>query len=87
MVVAAKLGENLGITKSGTAYRIESILEKFDLPVKCDLNNDEILAAMISDKKTLSDTIYFVLLKEIGESVLYPIKYKLLKNILKTFID
>lgn len=87
MVVAAKLGENLGITKSGTAYRIESILEKFDLPVKCDLNNDEILAAMISDKKTLSDTIYFVLLKEIGESVLYPIKYKLLKNILRTFID
>ncbi len=73
MAAAARMGEMIGITIPGTASRIESVLSGSGLPVKTDIPVKDILAAIRSDKKKLSDTIYFVLLKEIGDSVLYPI--------------
>lgn len=73
MVIAAKFGEKIGITTPGTSQRIADVLRKYDLPISTDTLADEIISAMRSDKKTFSDTVYFVLLKEIGDSVLYPI--------------
>ena len=83
MVVACKMGEKLGVTKPGTADKVKACLEKFGLPTQCDLPEDEILTAIKSDKKTLSDTVYFVLLKEIGEGILYPMDAKILNQVLR----
>ncbi len=73
MMIAAKMGERIGITVPGTAGRISDVLRRYDLPLKTDLPAADILSAISSDKKKFSDTVYFVLLKEIGEAVLYPV--------------
>lgn len=83
MVVACKMGELLGITKQGTTQKVKSCLEKFGLPTECDLPVEEIQDAIRSDKKTLSDTVYFVLLKEIGEGILHPMDAPTLNQVLK----
>jgi 3-dehydroquinate synthase len=83
MVIASRLGEKLGVTKAGTADRIEKCLAKLSLPVKNECDIDQIIGAIKSDKKTFSDTVYFVLLKEIGEGVLYPIHQDVLSSALR----
>lgn len=83
MMAACRMGEKLGVTKPGTSVRVRSLLEKFSLPVKIDLSADEIRHAIRSDKKTLSDTIYFVLLREIGEGILYPMSPAALNEVLE----
>ena len=86
MVIAAKLGEKAGITKQGTCDRIINCLNKFGLPVKSEVDFDEIIKAIDSDKKNFSEKIYFILLKDIGEGILYPFKRDELYNILREVI-
>jgi len=83
MVTACEMGEVLGVTKEGTSEKVKACLGKFGLPTECDLPVDEILTAIRSDKKTLSETIYFILLKEIGEGVLYPMNAATLNQTLR----
>ncbi len=87
MAVACRLGECLGVTPEGTAQRVRVCLEKFGLPTECPLPAEEILTAVRSDKKTLSDTIYFVLLKEIGEGFLYPTSFEKLGVVLREVLE
>lgn len=86
MVVACRMGECLGVTKAGTADKVKKCLEKFGLPTDCELPLDEILLTIRSDKKTLSDKIYFVLLKEIGTGILYPMDSSTLNETLREVI-
>ncbi len=83
MVVACRMGECLGVTPPGTTQRVETCIKKFGLSVDCDLPEESIRAAIRSDKKTFSDTVYFVLLKEIGEAILYPMDAPTLDKVLK----
>ena len=82
MVVACRIGERLGVTREGTSKKVKACIEKYGLPTECTLPIDEILTAIRSDKKTLSDKIYFVLLKDIGEGLLYPMSLGLLAETL-----
>ena len=86
MVIAAKLGEKVGITNSGTCDRIINCLNKFGLPVKSENDFEEIIRAIDSDKKNFSEKIYFILLKDIGEGILHPFKRDELYNILREVI-
>ncbi len=83
MVIACALGERVGITKAGTCDRIKNCLNKFGLPVKIEIDFDQLIKAIDSDKKNFSEKIYFVLLKDIGEGVLHPFKRDELYNILR----
>lgn len=83
MVVAAALGEKVGITKSKTCDRITKCLGKYGLPVKTDACFEKIIKAIDSDKKNFSEKLYFVLLKSIGEGILYPFKRDELYEILR----
>ncbi|MEI8216155.1 MAG: 3-dehydroquinate synthase [Eubacteriales bacterium] len=76
MVMAAELGEKLGITKEGTAVEIINICKLFDLPTEPKENIKQILEAMLTDKKISGSSINFILLKSIGESVIHSIKLK-----------
>jgi 3-dehydroquinate synthetase len=62
---------------------VKACIEKYGLPTECRLPIDEILTAIRSDKKTLSDKIYFVLLKDVGEGMLYPMSSVLLEETLR----
>lgn len=75
MLAAVRLGEMSGHTSPGTAQRLRSLLEMYQLPVRHDLSAADIIDAIRSDKKFLAGRIYFVLLHEIGQAFLYPITF------------
>ena len=67
MVDITKIGEKKGFTKEGEAVKIAKLLKALNLPTKIEYPKDEIAKIMKRDKKSTSDGINFVILKEIGE--------------------
>lgn len=74
MVMAAQIGERMGITKEGTAHEIISICRSFDLPTETSEDIKSIMQAMLTDKKMSGTSIRFIMLKSIGESLIHHIK-------------
>jgi 3-dehydroquinate synthase len=73
MVMAAAVGEHLGVTQPGTSERISRAVEAWQLPREVAVSDAELTEAVYSDKKLLSGTLNFILLKKIGEAVIYPL--------------
>jgi 3-dehydroquinate synthase len=67
MVIAAKLGEQLGVTPAGTDHRIAQVLEKFRLPTCIDASKDDYRTTLTHDKKSDGGDISFIALKQIGQ--------------------
>ena len=67
MVDITKIGEKKGITKKNEFVRIEKLLKALNLPTEIEYSKNEISEIMKRDKKSTSDGINFVILKEIGE--------------------
>ncbi len=82
MAAACAMGEKLGVTPPGTGRRVRALLERFSLPSASDLDADAIREAIRSDKKNLSDRIYFVFLRDIGEGILYPLQLSALDGLI-----
>ena len=76
MVLISKAGERNGITKSGTAERIENILIKNNLLTEDSHSLSDIISAMNADKKRTGDSINFTLIHSIGDSYNQKIKYE-----------
>ena len=67
MVDITKIGEKKGFTKEEEAVKIEKLLRALNLPTKIEYPKEKISEIMKRDKKSTSDGINFVILKEIGE--------------------
>ncbi|WP_324824084.1 3-dehydroquinate synthase [Sinanaerobacter sp. ZZT-01] len=64
--------EQLGLTETGTAEKIKTILLTHGLSVELpSLSFGAVRAAIMNDKKKMGDQLNVVLLKKIGESFLY----------------
>lgn len=74
MVMIARAGEENGLTEPGTADKIISLLEKYHLPVSDPAPLDAVLTAAGADKKRSTDGFNLVLLRRIGDSMVYPVK-------------
>jgi len=76
MVLAARLSEKMSLISEDSVQDIENILTASNLPISLpNMDADELLAAMKSDKKVKDRNIQLVLLKNIGEAFLtsdYP---------------
>jgi len=71
MVGAAKLGQRLGLLPSATGERQKALLQKFGLPTSFSgLGLTEITRAMELDKKVKEKAIHWVLLQDIGRTVI-----------------
>jgi shikimate kinase/3-dehydroquinate synthase len=71
MVGAAKLSQRLGLLPSAAVERQQAILQKFGLPTGFSgLDLTEITRAMELDKKTKEKAIRWVLLQDIGKTVI-----------------
>lgn len=65
-------GEKQGITKNGVADKIKDILINYDLPYEVNIEDNEAIVETISlDKKNLGNKLKVILLKDIGESIIY----------------
>lgn len=72
MVFITEISERLGMTAKGTAERIKRILKNYGLPISDQVRPEQLMSAMLNDKKNMGKKLYVVLLKEIGESFTYP---------------
>jgi 3-dehydroquinate synthase len=69
MILEARLGEALGVTKVGTSKTLTRLVELLELPVHLPsgLDPDQILAFTKTDKKGRRGTPRYVLLKHLGQ--------------------
>lgn len=64
--------EALKITEEGTAERIKNILINYELPYEMHIDdNESIINTIALDKKNLGENLKVILLKKIGESIIY----------------
>ncbi len=82
MIKACEIGEKLGQTPKGVKERILNVLEKWHLPTSTDLPVEDLYQTMLSDKKKLNGKVYFVVIKEIGDSKTQPLSEQELKDLL-----
>ncbi|HCW81105.1 MAG TPA: 3-dehydroquinate synthase, partial [Ruminococcaceae bacterium] len=64
--------EKAGLTKAGTSDEIAQVLSKYGLPTSDSTDIDKIVGTAMLDKKARGSAINLVMLKQIGESFLYP---------------
>lgn len=85
MVYAARLSRELGMCSDDTCRRIKALVEKFGLPSRVpDLPAEQLIQSMYSDKKTVSQQIRFVLVKNLGSvEIGVPVAETDLKKALK----
>lgn len=70
-----KKSESLGITREGSATIIQNLLVKYGLPYEFpDVNENEIINAIMLDKKADGENINIILLKKIGHAIIKKIK-------------
>lgn len=74
MVMLTRAAEQYGLCQPGTADRIAQLLKKLALPTETTLAVDRLAAAALHDKKMSGASLRLVLLKNIGESYVYPIE-------------
>jgi 3-dehydroquinate synthase len=83
MVVASALSVKRGLLPAEDAERIEKLLRKLKLPTKIQTDRERMLDALRKDKKREGDSIYFVLLHNIGKAVVDEISIKELEVLCK----
>lgn len=72
MYQITKISEERNLTRTGSAEEIRNILENYGLPIKSDVPMRELKETMLLDKKNLNNELRVILLKEIGNSIIYP---------------
>lgn len=72
MYQITKIAEEKGLTAPGCAEKIKKTLEIYGLPSSCGLPMSSLKDAITLDKKNLNGHLNVVLLKDIGDSYVYP---------------
>jgi 3-dehydroquinate synthase len=85
-VMAFYAAERIGLCRMGEGQRVKRLFELFDLPTRCPCAKDEMLSAMVSDKKRLGGKITLVLPRSLGDAVLYRTDISALDEILTAAI-
>jgi 3-dehydroquinate synthase len=80
MVLISKLSEKMGLTKLGTAMRIEYLNKKYGIHRDILFSKEAIADAAKSDKKRGGDDISLVFIKEIGDSFVYKMPFEEFKK-------
>lgn len=73
MVTVCRAAEQQGLTLPGTADRIAAVLQQYGLPVSDNSPMEAIIDAMRADKKRTGTAINLIILKSIGNGVMYPV--------------
>jgi len=74
MLLALKAGVKLGVTTESVFQRAVSLIDAAGLDTSIDFEPQELVALMSNDKKNNSGGLRLILLKEIGEPVVVPVK-------------
>lgn len=80
MYQICRFSEKSGLTTAGTAGRILDVLKRYGLPYQCNLPIEKLLDAISLDKKNLDNHLNLILLKDIGDSYIYPSSTDFFRN-------
>lgn len=70
MMGAAEIGRRIGVTPPSLVERQYELLQRFGLPTRATgINTERVLAAMALDKKVRGRTIRWILLEDVGRTV------------------
>ena len=73
----------ISFASSEAKKRIESVLEKYDLPTKSDFTASELISFIKRDKKAKGDKITVIYVEEIGSFIMKDIEI----NEIEKYID
>ncbi len=74
MAAITAVGVRKGLTKLGTTSRVEAVLQKAGLPHSIEgFSRDDILDAILVDKKNMAGSLHLVMISEPGQSFLHSI--------------
>jgi len=68
-----KIGEMLNLTREDESEKLRKVLEKYNLPIKVEVKNSELIDSMKIDKKNIGGKINFIFIEEIGKSFIKKI--------------
>lgn len=87
MYSITKLGEELGMTKNGTASAIKDILIKYNLPwMLPEIKSEDIIETISHDKKNIGEYMNFILIESIGNSFIEKINESKIKGYLQNIL-
>ncbi|MEG0191043.1 MAG: 3-dehydroquinate synthase [Lachnospiraceae bacterium] len=72
MYQITRITEEKGLTQAGTAMKIKELLQLYGLPYESGILISQMLETISLDKKKADGFLNLVILKELGESYLYP---------------
>jgi 3-dehydroquinate synthase len=80
MVIMTRGAQKLGLCKEPFSTRLETLLKKNNLPVRCSYSAELMAQAALSDKKRQGSTITLVVPQKLGQCVLHPVEVSSLKD-------
>ena len=83
MAIISKISDSLGWSKEDTHSPIIKCLENNNISTNTDVKTEELLSAMLKDKKRNGETINLVIPEKIGNCVLKSIEVSRLKEVLE----
>lgn len=81
MVIAAKISKIYGYLSQKDIDLICQALTETGLPISCEIDKMKVIEIMSKDKKKNNDSIDFIMLKQIGEANIVPVKIEELSRI------
>ncbi len=73
MLMAVRMGIDFGITDKNVLITLEQVMTKYGLPTT-RFDYKKYLNEVVFDKKNLAGTVNFILVKQLGEAIIYPVK-------------
>ncbi len=83
MAIISRACEKSGLCENGVSSYIEKILQKYNLPIKCEFDADTLSSYAVMDKKRSGGEITLIIPRKIGKCEEYRMKI----NELKEFIS
>lgn len=74
MAMLTAVTESMGLTKAGTSERLCGVLKKYSLPVDVAASADDLFPYISNDKKMRGNNMTLIILKELGQGRLLPLK-------------
>lgn len=81
MIAAAKISYTKGMLEEGQLKEIVSFIKRFGFKETVNISPDRLISAISKDKKSINKDIHFILLKNIGEAVITPLKIDELRDV------
>lgn len=82
MVLAARISVNLGFLQPASADRLETLISVAGLPVRTEIDHEELFNTLLKDKKRFGKDIHFILLREIGEAFIHKMQLDALRTVI-----